>query len=79
MELLEAMGLLHVAFVLKMFQSNCGTHISKHDDPKKEKKEKNGLQTQRSTKIKLSFWKINVERSMEITLNMTVEISHLNW
>lgn len=76
MELLEAMGLLHVAFVLKMFQSNCGTHISKHDDPKKEK---NGLQTQRSTKIKLSFWKINVVRSMEITLNMTVEISHLNW
>ena len=46
---------------------------------KNKKKEKNGLQTQRSTKIKLSFWKINVERSMEITLNMTVEISHLNW
>ena len=37
---------------------------------------KNGLQ--RTVKIKLSFWKFNADRSMDITLTMTVEIIHLN-
>ena len=76
--IIRSNGSFTCSFCFKMFQDNCGTHISKHDDPEKKKK-KNGLQTQRSTKIKLSFWEINVERSMEITLNMAVEISHLNW